>query len=98
MKALFCILFKLYFGRRSSLLPLPLLRMLGQLKVALHARVELLERLLALLGVLADDLHLLGQRVAALLHGLPLISILDRVVVDRELRGFDRLLKRAVLG
>jgi hypothetical protein len=38
------------------------------------------------------------ERVAALLHGLPFVAVLDGVVVDRDLGGFDGLLKRTVLG
>src|SRR5271169_6384478 len=68
-----------------GLLPLPLLRVLGERQVALHARVELLQRSLALLGVLPDELHLLGEGVAALLHGLPFVAVLNGVVVDRYL-------------
>ena len=48
--------------------------------------------------VLAHELHLLGERVPALLHGLPFVAVLDGVVVDRDFRCFDRLLKRAVFG
>jgi hypothetical protein len=51
---------------------------------------------LALLGVLSDELHLLGERVAALLHGLALVAVLDGVV-DRDLRCLDRLLKSSGL-
>jgi hypothetical protein len=40
----------------------------------------------------------LGERVAALLHGLPFVAVLDGVMVDGGCGGFDRFLKRAVLG
>jgi hypothetical protein len=54
--------------------------------------------LLALLGVLAEELHLAGQGVAALLHGLPFVAVLEGAVVDGDFGFFDGLLKRAVLG
>jgi hypothetical protein len=50
------------------------------------------------LRVLAHELHLLGEGVAALLHGLALISIFDGVVVDGDLRCLEPLLKLPVLG
>ena len=42
---------------------------------------EALEGLLAAGEVFADELYLFSELVAALLHGLPLIAVLDRVVL-----------------
>jgi hypothetical protein len=44
----------------NCLLPIPLLRMLRQLEIALDALVEALERLLAAREVLADEADLFG--------------------------------------
>jgi hypothetical protein len=52
--------------------------------------------LLAQLEILADATDLFCELVAALLHGLALVAVLDGVEVDRCFSGFDRGFEFAV--
>lgn len=71
------------------LLPLPPLRMGSERQVALDGLVEVLHDLLPFLVVLEHEDHLLGEVVAAFLHGFALIAIFYRVVVDGVFQLLD---------